>query len=280
MARVTARIGQMALLVGLAGAIAASAASVSAAAPSSCRPLGYAYAGLQATGRAYGVTADLSLVRSPAVSRGHVAAWIGVGALGEGPNGADEWLQIGLNRVAGDTDKLYYEVAQPWGKRYVELASDVPANRRFHVAVLEVHGWRSVWRVWVDGRPVSKPIWLPASHGALTPMAIAESWDDGTAACNEYAYSFRGISLAERPGGTWAPLPRRDTYVMEDPGYRIVRQTANGFVATGTGRAGPAALGRRLEARTTAAAGRSGEGRSRSQRARIRRSPEPAARAR
>jgi hypothetical protein len=280
MARVRSRIRNLVILVSVAGAAVGAVTSIASAAPSDCRPRGYAYAGLQASGEAYGVTAELSLVRSPDVSRGHVAAWVGVGALGEGPHGADEWLQIGLNRIAGDTDKLYYEVAQPWGTRYVELASDVPANHRFHVAVLEVRGWRSVWRVWVDGRPVSKPIWLPGSHGALTPMAIAESWDGGEAACNQYEYAFRGISLAQRPGGTWAPLPRHDSHVMEDPGYRIVRQAANGFVATGTGRSGPAAMGRRLEARTTASAARPGAVRSRAARARIRRSPEPAARAR
>ncbi len=276
MARVPARIRKLALLASAAG-VALTAASQASGAPADCHPRGYAYAGLQASGRAYGVTADLSLVRTPDVTGGHVAAWIGVGAGGEGPHGSNEWLQIGINRIAGAADRLYYEVAQPWGTRYVELPSTVPANHRFHVAVLEVRGWRSVWRVWVDGRPVSKPIWLPASHGSLTPMAVAESWDAGTPACNAYEYSFRGISLAQRPGGTWAPLPRRDAYVMEDPGYRVVRQSANGFVATGTGRANPAALGRRLEARSSAAAAPRGGDRSRAPRARVRRSPAPAA---
>ncbi len=267
------------LAVALAAASIALVTTAADAVPTACTPRGYAYAGLQAAGQAFGVTAGLAAVRTPDVSDGHVAAWIGVGGPGEGPHGADEWLQVGINRVAGDSDTLHYELAQPWGTRYVELAPAVPGHR-YRVAVLEVGGWRSVWRVWVDGRPASKPIWLPGSHGELTPMAVAESWDRGTPACNRYDYSFRDIALARSPGGAWAPLPRRDTYVLEDPGYRVVRQAANAFVATGTGRAAAGSFERQLEATSRLSAGRSGAGRSRAARAPVRRPPGSTARAR
>jgi hypothetical protein len=84
--------------------------------------------------------------------------------------------------------------------------------------VLETARHANVWRVWVDGRPVSSPIWLPQSHGRLTPIAIAESFDGGAPACNRYAYSFRGVSLAGRPGGAWSRLHKAAAQVMQDRG--------------------------------------------------------------
>jgi hypothetical protein len=196
-----------------------------------CGRSGFAYAGLQSDREAFGVTATLSALADPLVERGHVAAWVGVGAPGEGPNGTNEWLQVGLNRIAGRDAKLYYEIAQPWGMRYVELKADVSTGRRVEVSVLEMAGRRDVWRVWVDGRPASEPIYLPASHHRLTPMAIAENWDGGTPACNRYKYRFRDVSLAGTPGGSWAPFRRQQAEVMQDAGYRILPAPQDGFVA-------------------------------------------------
>jgi hypothetical protein len=191
---------------------------------------GYAYAGLQSPRNAFGIAGTLTAVADPLVERGHVAGWYGVGAPGEGPQGSDEWLQVGLNTIEGKSGKLYYEVARPSGISYVELASDVPAGRSYRVAVLETAHHANTWRVWVDGWPASPPIWLPASHGRLTPMAIAESWDGGAAACNRYEYSFGGVSLAGRPGGAWSRLRKASGHVLQDPVYRIVT-ARNGFVA-------------------------------------------------
>jgi hypothetical protein len=170
-------------------------------------------------------------VAPPLVQQGHVAAWVGVGAPGEGPHGSDEWLQVGLNRLAGNASELYYELAQPWGIRYAALETNVPVGRRYRVEVLEMAGRRSVWQVWVNGRPASRPIWLPASHGALTPMAIAENWDGGAAVCNRYAYAFARVAVAGNPGGSWRPLRVHDARVMADPGYRVVPMTRGGFLA-------------------------------------------------
>jgi hypothetical protein len=49
-------------------------------------------------------------------------------------------------------------------------------------------------------------------------MAIAESFDGGAPACNRYAYSFRGVSLAGRPGGAWSRLHKAAAQVMQDRG--------------------------------------------------------------
>src|SRR5262245_20498504 len=172
--------------------VAAAASSPARPASKGCGPPGYAYAGLASQRNAFGVAGTVSATTNPLVQRGHVAGWVGVGAPGEGPNGSDEWLQAGLNTIAGKPGKLHSGSAQPWGIKYVELASNVPAGRSYRIAVLEMARHANVWRVWVNGTAASRPIWLPQSHGRLTPMAIAESWDGGAPACNRYAYRFGG----------------------------------------------------------------------------------------
>ncbi len=218
----------------LLAVLAALAVTASPAVPSAkgCGRPGYAYAGLQGDDQAFGVSARLTAVADPDVEAGHVAAWVGIGARGEGPGGADEWLQVGLNRIAGNDAKLYYEVMTPSaGVRYVELDPAVGTGRVYRVAVLEVAGRRDVWRVWVDGRPVSDPIYLPGSHRALTPMAIAENWDGGKPTCNRYMYRFGGVALAGSPGGSWERFRTAQGQVMQDAGYRIVPAESGGFVA-------------------------------------------------
>jgi len=79
------------------------------------------------------------------------------------------------------------------------------------------------------GRRVAAPARLPGSHGAWEPIAVAESWDGGVGACNSYAYSFEGIALATAPGD-WHPIA--ESYVLQDPGYRIVRRGGMSFLAT------------------------------------------------
>jgi hypothetical protein len=220
-------------LAAIAAVCGAVATTTSPAIPAAkgCGLRGYAYAGLQGEREAYGVTATLTALADPVVERGHVAAWVGVGAPGEGPNHTNEWLQVGLNLIAGNEPKLYYEVMRPSGLRYVELDSSVETNRLYRVAVLEMVGRRDVWRVWVDDRPVSEPIYLPGSHERLTPMAIAENWDGGAPTCNRYKYRFRGLALAGTPGGAWDHLRAAQAQVIQDEGYRFLRAATGGFVA-------------------------------------------------
>src|SRR5204862_2855270 len=128
---------------------------------------------------------------------------------------------------------LYYEVTRAGqDPMYVELDSDVSPGTTHRVAVLEAAGRPNVWRVWLDGRPVSRGIYLPASHRGLTPMAIAESWDGGAPACNRYEYRFGRVTLATAPGGSWRALADAD--VRQDPGYRVVRSNGASFLALTT----------------------------------------------
>ncbi len=216
----------------LATCLAALAVTGSmAAAGDSCGWSGYSYAGLGSAEPVHGLAATLSVVRAPRVERGHVAAWVGVGGNGAGPGGSDEWLQVGLSTLPGSTaSRLYYEVKLPRAPaRYVQLGAPVRAGARHRVAVLAVRGRPHWWRVWVDSRPIALPVFLPASHGRLRPIATGESWDGGEPACNRYAYRFGRVMLAARPGGSWRALS--GGYVLEDPGYRVLRRSPNGFLA-------------------------------------------------
>ena len=203
--------------------LAASPAEGRDSAASACGSQPYAYAGLQSDSRAHGVEATIVALRAPTVADGHVAGWIGVGGVDAGPGGKAEWLQAGLASFApGNTSRLYYEVAVAGSDpRYVELDPVVSAGDSHRLSVLEMSRRPSWWRVWVDGRPASRPIHLPGSHGAWYPQAIAESWNGGTGACNSYAYRFANVRLARENGGVWRTL--RSSSVFQDPGYRVVQ---------------------------------------------------------
>ena len=182
----------------------------------------FAYAGLEADKKAHGVSATLDTTIPPAVTDGHVGGWVGVGGVDAGPGGTAEWLQAGLAAFAADdTSQMYYEVTvagqQP---KYVEIGSRVTAGHPHRFAILELATRKSVWRVWVDGRPVSPPIYLPGSHNTWYPQAVAENWNGGTGACNTYSYRFSDVALAQTNGGVWRPL--QASYTFQDPGYHVL----------------------------------------------------------
>jgi hypothetical protein len=198
-----------------------------------CGPSGYAYAGIQSLQNGHGISARVTALGTPAVESGHVAGWVGVGAPGEGPNGSDSWIQVGLNSLPGTGNTLYYEVTRPYaGTQYVEVARNIPTGTALKLAILEVAGRPSSWRVVVNGRSVSPDIELQGSHLRLTPMAMAESWDGGRPACNRYSYRYEQVSLATAPGGSWRAA--RSTAVLQDRGYRVARVTASSFIASAT----------------------------------------------
>lgn len=213
----------------LLAALAATASSARASESNHCGDSGYSYAGLLGAARAYGVAADVRADSLPRVRSGHVAAWVGVGGYGLGPNGTNAWLQAGLITRAGGVAVVYYEVTRPGYKPKLTPVRRALTGRSYRVAVLEVAQRSGWWRVWVDGRPVTKPISLPGSHGAWEATATAESWDGGESVCNEFNYGFAGIAVAARPGGDWRPLETAS--VLQAPGYRIVGRTLAGFVA-------------------------------------------------
>jgi hypothetical protein len=221
------------IAVAAATTAAACAAAIPAhAAPAGCGASSYSYAGLLGETAGFGVGAQLSAVRRPTVTVGHVAGWVGVGGAGLGPNGTDEWIQVGLSSTGTAGTRLYYEVALP-GKpaRYVMLRGHIPVGKTFDVAVLEQASHPGSWRVWVDGAAITKPVYLPGSHGAWRPVATAESWNgDMAGTCNGYSFRFDQVKMATKPGGDWQPLTTGS--VLASPGYHLDREQDT-MLATG-----------------------------------------------
>jgi hypothetical protein len=214
-------------------ALALVLGSVSAApawgAPQTCGKSDYSYAGLQGLRRSHGVRATLTPLAAPHVVAGHVAAWVGVGWAGGGPNGEDEWIQTGLaSEPEYAAPRLYYEIVTPGAPyRYQELG-DVAPGQSHRLSVLEMEYRRGWWRVWLDGKPVTEPVFLPKSHGAWEPVATAESWNGGVGACNQLAFRFEKVGWAQHAGGWWHSLA--GGYRFADPGYEVVRRAATTFL--------------------------------------------------
>jgi hypothetical protein len=188
---------------------------------------GYSYAGLASPSNAYGISATISPLDAFDILNGHVAGWVGVGGPGQGPNGSDEWLQIGLSGFPGiDGSDIYYEDALP-GRypTYHQVAANLSFGAVAKVTVLEMYRRPNWWRVWLNHRPVSAPIHLPDSHNRWSPIATAESWDGGSGGmCNTFLYRFRRVSIAHTAGGGWHrlanafPIKSATTKVLRSPG--------------------------------------------------------------
>ena len=212
-------------------AVAASSSAPAAPAQSRACADGYTYAGRLSATRAHGVRATLTALSKPEVSAGHVAAWVGVGGVGQGQNGADAWIQIGLSAFPGSESRLYYEVARPGAPpTYVELESQIRTGERFRVAVLEMSQRPDHWRVWLNGKAVSAPVELVGSAGRWRPMATAESWAGTGSACNHFDYRFEGVDVAAATGGSWRSFVGGHTFL--DSGYRLLDRGSSAFVAT------------------------------------------------
>jgi hypothetical protein len=194
-----------------------------------CGTGGYSYAGVASSSHAFGIGATVTPLAGFNVRSGHVAGWVGVGGPRLGPNGADEWLQVGFSGfpdMAGND--LYYELALP-GKQptYHQIAGNLPIGKAARIAVLEMHKRPNVWRIWVNGTPASQPIYLPGSHGRWSPIATAESWDGGSAgSCNGFLYRFHRVSIARVPGGGWQQLA--GGYPINSSSTRLARSTKTG----------------------------------------------------
>ena len=214
----------------LAGALAVLAAAWPVAA--SAAATGYCYAGLVGSKGPLGISGTLTARSAPVVQAGHVAAWVGVGGPNEAPDGTAEWLQVGMNSAHGSTNNhLYYEYARPGiPVTYVQLAANIPVGQSVRVAVLKTATGRDLWRVWVDGKPVSDPILLPGSEGRLTPVATAENFDGGApGVVNTFSYSVAGVRVATRAGGVWRPFT--GAQLRQDDGVQVIRSAAASFVA-------------------------------------------------
>jgi hypothetical protein len=197
----------------------------------SCGASAYSYAGLLDTSPRYGVGATISVLRPPTIRGGHVAAWVGIGGSGLGPNGTDEWLQVGVSGEPGRGLALYYELALPGqAPRYVALRGAVTAGSAIRVAVVESAHRPGAWRVVVNGVARTEPLLLPGSHGAWRPVATTESWNGGIGACNSFAFAFSDVAVATSPGGRWTQL---DGDVLDSPALHVTRRSAADFVASG-----------------------------------------------
>jgi hypothetical protein len=211
----------------------AAASSTAAEAPAQGRPCadGYTYAGRLSATRAHGVRATLTALARPLVADGHVAAWVGVGGVGAGPNGSNAWIQIGLSAFPGSGSRLYYEVTRPGAApTYHEVAANVRTGRRLRVAVLEMGKRPNHWRVWVNGKPVSKPVFLRGSSGRWRPIATAESWAGDGSACNRFRYRFERVRVSAAAGGSWRSFVEGHRFL--DSGYRVISRGRSTFVAT------------------------------------------------
>jgi hypothetical protein len=190
-------------ILAVTGALGAAPAALA------CRSNGYTYAGLSSSSKTHGVAARLTAIGKTSVANGHVAGWVGVGGPGQGPGGKDEWIQVGFSGFEGSPNSdLYYEVTRAGSApRYFEVEHNLLPGTSRQLAVLEVAGQPNAWRIWVDGKPVSKAIYLPQSHGTWRGIATAESWTTNkNAACNGFGYRFDDIRIAEQAGGAWRTL--------------------------------------------------------------------------
>jgi hypothetical protein len=181
---------------------------------------GYAYAGLQSQRIGSGVRATITALRQPDVAAGHAAGWIGVGGPGAGPNGEAMWLQTGIAALPNTPLMVYAEITRAGrDPAFVPLHEDVAVGESHRLAVLEMNGRPGVWRVWLDGRPVTEPIVLQGSHRRWAPLATAESWNGGVATCNGFRFRFERVGVARSLGGSWRPF--EPGYTFRDRGYEL-----------------------------------------------------------
>ena len=231
--RVRARV-VLAALVGALAVAALAGASTRAVAGRAClsgQSGGYAYAGNQATFRGHGVRATITMTRAPSVEAGHVAGWVGVGGPGQGANGEDAWIQGGIASMPGMDPMIYAEITRAdQTPRFVPLAGSVAPGRSHTVAVLEVAKRAGWWRVWVDGRAVTKPVHLRGSTERWAPIATAESWNAGTAACNSFGFRFERVSVSYGGGGSWRPFVPAHRF---RDGTNVVRDLASAPAESG-----------------------------------------------
>jgi hypothetical protein len=226
-------------LLTLLAALAAVCSLASTASAADTRPriakaartcASYTYAGFQHPAAAFGVSGRLSLVAQPNVAGGHIAAWIGVGGSGMGPNGSDAWVQAGISGFPDGHSELYYEYQLPGQKapQYVSLGR-VVAGSDHDFAVYERPSQPNAWRVTLDGAKVSPAIVLPGSHGAWRPIATTENWGGDTDACNRFSYDFSNLAIASQYGSNWQPFAL--TRPLQDAGLKLSSRSS-GFAAS------------------------------------------------
>jgi len=210
----------------VAAGVASSAPLGTPAAVCSTSP--YAYAGLAGNSPTRGIKATVTTLAESQVTSGHVAGWIGLGGVDAGPGNQPEWIQTGVNTMAGGGSELYLEITRPGtGTTYQTLKAGIVAGSHYSLAIVRLDGHPNVWQATLDGKTAGQPVYLPAS-GGFEPMAMSESWNGGTPSCNGFAYHFDHLQVAS-PLGAWGSLTGAST--LADTGYRLTDRTASGFTA-------------------------------------------------
>jgi hypothetical protein len=222
---VSLRVALLLLAGGLLAAAFVGGSGTASAGAQACgvdaaRNGGYTYAGHQATHRGHGVRATITPTRALQVQSGHVSGWVGVGGPGQGANGEDAWIQVGIASMPGAEPFLYAEVTR--GGRYPQfilLEASAKVGQSRNLAVLEMGRKPGYWRVWVDGIPRTNPVRIRGSSGRWAPIATAESWNGGRPACNTFAFRFERVSVSYGSGGSWKPFV--SAYRFLDRGYQL-----------------------------------------------------------
>jgi hypothetical protein len=109
------------------------------------------------------------------------------------------------------------------------LEENVARGEGRRVAILEIGGRPSWWRVWVNGRPASPSIHLHGSTRRWKPIATAEAWDAGSGVCSRFAFRFERVEVAAGRGGSWTRFRRGARF--QDKGYRISPLDGTSFLA-------------------------------------------------
>jgi hypothetical protein len=173
----------------------------------------------------HGIRAWLSAPLDPQVQSGDVSGSIGIGrANAVGKRGV---LRVGLLASVGGSSQLYFDRRLRGGEWRRFLGPTVAAGERHKVSILEMAHRPTFWRVWIDGRAVTKPIHLTLASRGKEAFATGESWDGGTPVCNRLDYLFRPVTVR---GAYWHRL--RSRRVFQDPGYAVVRRAPGTFSAT------------------------------------------------
>jgi hypothetical protein len=200
----------------------------------------YDYTGVQNVAPTSGIRAYLTTVKAPDVKEGHVAGWVAVGGPGLGPNGTDEWVQVGYSGFQTGETQIYYEVALPnKPPMYHTVVAQLSPSARNLVTVLEVAQGQGRWQVSVDDKPVSPVITLPQRHDKFSPQALGETWNGGTTACNVWGSGFGDVEVAARQGGGWTL--GKAGYRWNNAQQQSVKSSSGSFTARSTASAAAAA---------------------------------------
>ena len=190
----------------------------------------YAYAGFAGQAAVAGVSATIEQDGPLEVHAGHVAGWIGI----VDPRTSRAWLQVGLSALPGQASSaIYYEYAAP-GRApvYHQLSAGIATGEPHTFAVLAQPWARDTWTVWVDGRPVGRPLHLAGSERHWTAQVLGESWAGArSGACNAYSYGFANVKLVTAKG---RPVGL-GSHPVADPNYVVADRTRTGFVASSFG---------------------------------------------